>query len=75
MRQTILTASGAVLAIQGIELAKINEGFSLLSTLVVTIVALVKLFKKNKTTQNQNSKSWENTPLYPKDENNNPEIM
>ena len=73
MRQTILTAGSAILAIQGIELAQINEGISLLSTLVVTIVALIRLFKKNKPTQS--SKSWENTPLYPKDENNNPEIM
>lgn len=75
MKNTILTAGSALLAIQGIELAQINEGFSLFSTLVVTIVALVRLFKKNKTTPYQNSKSWENTPLYPKDENNNPEIM
>ena len=72
MKQTILTAGSAVLAIQGIELAQINEGFSLLSTLVVTIVALIRLFKKPKI---PNTKSWENTPLYPKDENNNPEIM
>ena len=75
MKNTLLTAGSAVLAIQGIELAQINEGFSLLSTLLVTIVAIVRLFKKDKTQLNQNSKSWENTPLYPKDENNNPEIM
>ena len=73
MKQTILTAGSAVLAIQGIELAQINDGFSLLSTLVVTIVALIRLFKKPKGTPN--TKHWENTPLYPKDENNNPEIM
>lgn len=73
MKQTILTAGSAILAIQGIELAQINESVSLLSTLVVTIVALIRLFKKGKGTQN--TKSWENTPLYPKDDNNNPEIM
>ena len=75
MKNTILTAGSAVFAIQGIELAQINEGFSLVSTLVVTIVALIRLFKKDKIPPSQNPKSWENTPLYPKDENNNPEII
>ena len=70
MKDTLLTAGGAILAIQGIELAKINEAFSLISTLVVTVIALIRLFKKPK-----NNDTWKDTPLYPKDENNNPEIM
>ena len=70
MKNTLLTAGGAILTIQGIELAKINEAFSLLSTLLVTVIALIRLFKKPK-----NNDTWKDTPLYPKDENNNPEIM
>ena len=70
MKNTLLTAVGAILTIQGIELAKINEAFSLLSTLLVTVIALIRLFKKPK-----NNDTWKDTPLYPKDENNNPEIM
>ena len=70
MKNTLLTAGGAILTIQGIELAKINEAFSLISTLLVTVIALIRLFKKPK-----NNDTWKDTPLYPKDENNNPEIM
>ena len=70
MKNTLLTAGGAILTIQGIELAKINEGLSLVSTIVVTVIALIRLFKKPK-----NNDTWKDTPLYPKDENNNPEIM
>ena len=70
MKNTLLTSGTAILAIQGIELAKINEALSLLSTIVVTVIALIRLFKKPK-----NNDTWKDTPLYPKDENNNPEIM
>ena len=42
----------------------------LISTLLVTVIALIRLFKKPK-----NNDTWKDTPLYPKDENNNPEIM
>ena len=70
MKNTLLTAGGAILTIQGIELAKINEALSLVSTIVVTVIALIRLFKKPK-----NNDTWKDTPLYPKDENNNPEIM
>ena len=70
MKNTLLTAGTAILAIQGIELAKINEAVSLLSTIVVSVIALIRLFKKPK-----NNDTWKDTPLYPKDENNNPEIM
>ena len=70
MKNTLLTAGGAILTIQGIELAKINEGVSLVSTILVSVIALIRLFKKPK-----NNDTWKDTPLYPKDENNNPEIM
>ena len=70
MKNTLLTSGTAILAIQGIELVKINEAFSLISTLLVTVIALIRLFKKPK-----NNDTWKDTPLYPKDENNNPEIM
>ena len=70
MKDTLLTAGGSIIAIQGIELAKINEGLSLVSTIVVTVIALIRLLKKPK-----NNDTWKDTPLYPKDENNNPEIM
>ena len=48
MKNTLLTAGGAILTIQGIELAEINEGLSLLSTIVVTVIALIRLFKNLK---------------------------
>lgn len=72
MKQTLLTAGGAVLTIQGIELAQLNEGFSLVSTIIVTLVALIKLFKKK---PKQEPTSWEKTPLYPTDENGTKEIF
>ena len=50
MKNTLLTAGTAILAIQGIELAKINEAVSLLSTILVSVIALIRLFKNLKTT-------------------------
>lgn len=72
MKQTLITAGTAVATIQGIELAQLNEGFSLVSTIVVTIVALIRLFKKK---PKQETTKWEETPLYPTDENGNKEIF
>ena len=61
MKNTLLTAGGAILTIQGIELAKINEAVSLVSTIVVTVIALIRLFKKPK-----NNESWKETPFIQK---------
>ena len=70
MKNPLFTAGGAILAIQGIDLADINEAVTLVSTILVSLIALFRLLKKPK-----NNDTWKDTPLYPKDENNNPKIM
>ena len=70
MKNSLFTAGGAILTIQGIELADINEAVTLVSTILVSLIALIRLVQKPK-----NNDTWKDTPLYPKDKNNNPEIM